>query len=58
MGKQVSIYVRDEDLALYERAEEHARKRRMPMSGLVMAALEEYLARHGGRPEDPFRLPR
>lgn len=46
MGKQVSVYVRDEDLPLWERAEEHARRRRMPVSGLVMTALEEYLARH------------
>lgn len=46
MGKQVSVYVRDEDLALWERAEAHARRHRMPVSGLVMTALEEYLARH------------
>lgn len=58
MGKQVSVYIRDEDLELWERAEAHARRHRMPMSGLVMTALEEYLARHGSRPEDPFRQPR
>lgn len=46
MGKQVSVYVRDDDLALWERAEEHARKRRMPVSGLILTALEEYLTRH------------
>lgn len=46
MGKQVSVYIRGEDLELWERAEAHARRRRMPMSGLVLAALEEYLARN------------
>lgn len=51
MGKQVSVYIRDEDLALWERAEVHARRHRMPVSGLVMTALEEYLARHDPKPE-------
>lgn len=44
MGKQVSVYVRDDDLELWERAEKYARRHRMPISGLVMAALEAYLA--------------
>jgi hypothetical protein len=44
MGKQVSVYVRDEDANLWERAERYAKSRRMPVSGLVMAALETYLA--------------
>lgn len=44
MGKQVSVYVRDDDLELWERAEKYARRHRMPISGLVMAALEEFLA--------------
>ena len=39
----MSVYVRDEDLALWERAEEYARRHRMPVSGLVMAALERFL---------------
>ncbi|HEX2362888.1 MAG TPA: hypothetical protein VHI11_12515 [Jiangellaceae bacterium] len=43
MGKQVSVYVRDEDAELWQRAERYARARRMPVSGLVMAALEQYL---------------
>lgn len=41
------MYVREEDLALWERAERYARERRMPVSGLVMAALERYLAEQG-----------
>jgi hypothetical protein len=44
MGKQVSVYIREEDLALWERVERFARERRMPVSGLVMLALEAYLA--------------
>lgn len=43
VGKQVSIYVRDEDLALWKRAEAYARRNRMPVSGLVMTALEDFL---------------
>jgi hypothetical protein len=43
MGRQVSVYVRDEEIPLWERAEGHARKHRMAMSALVMAALERYL---------------
>jgi post-segregation antitoxin (ccd killing protein) len=43
MGKQVSVYVRDEDQDLWERAERYARARRLPMSALVMTALEAYL---------------
>lgn len=41
-----TVYVREEDARLWARAESYARARRMPMSGLLMAALEEYLARH------------
>jgi hypothetical protein len=47
MGKQVSVYVRDDDLELWERAEKYARKHRMPVSGLIMAALEAYLSDQG-----------
>jgi hypothetical protein len=43
MGKQISVYVRDEDADLWARAERYAKARRMPVSGLVMAALEAYL---------------
>ena len=46
MGKQVSVYVRDEDVELWERAERFAKARRLPMSALVMTALESYLAEH------------
>lgn len=42
-GKQVSIYVRADDLELWQRAEAYARERRMSASGLVMLALERYL---------------
>jgi hypothetical protein len=43
VGKQVSIYIRADDLDLWRRAEAYARERRMPTSGLVMLALERYL---------------
>jgi len=43
MGKQVSVYIREQDLPLWERAERYARRHRMPVSGLVLAALEAYL---------------
>lgn len=46
MGGKKTIYVRDSDDRLWQRAERYARGRRMPISGLIMAALEEYLARH------------
>ncbi|THV26022.1 hypothetical protein [Glycomyces paridis] len=44
VGKQVSIYIRAADLDLWRRAEAYARERRMPASGLVMLALEQYLS--------------
>lgn len=44
MGMHKSLYVRDEDTDLWERAEQYARSHRMPFSGLVMTALEAYLA--------------
>jgi hypothetical protein len=50
VGRQVSIYVRAQDLPLWERAEQYARARRMPVSGLVMAALERYLAEQEPQP--------
>jgi hypothetical protein len=46
MGKATAIYVRESDLPLWERVERYARERRMPISGLVMLAVEEYLERH------------
>ena len=44
MGMHKAVYVRDEDAELWARAEAYAKARRMPVSGLVMAALEAYLA--------------
>jgi hypothetical protein len=44
MGIAKAVYVRDEDVDLWARAERYAKARRMPVSGLVMAALEAYLA--------------
>jgi len=46
MGKATAIYVREADLPLWARAERYARAHRMPVSGLVLAALESYLAEH------------
>jgi hypothetical protein len=46
MGKATAIYIREGDLPLWERVERYAREHRMPVSGLVMLAVEEYLARH------------
>lgn len=46
MGIHKAVYVRDEDVELWQWAEAYARKRRMPTSGLVMAALEAYRAEH------------
>jgi hypothetical protein len=44
MGIAKAVYIRDEDLELWARAERYAKARRMPVSGLVMAALDAYLA--------------
>lgn len=44
MGIRVNIYVRDDDLPLWERLKEYARAHRMAESQVVMAAIEEYLA--------------
>jgi hypothetical protein len=53
VGKQVSVYIREADAALWSQAEQYARARRMPVSGLIMAALEAYLAEHDeGRPTE------
>lgn len=43
VGMTKAIYVREEDVELWERAERWARARRMPMSGLIMTALERFL---------------
>jgi hypothetical protein len=47
----VSVYIRAQDLPLWQRAERYARTRRMPMSGLVMAALERYLTEQDPEPK-------
>jgi hypothetical protein len=39
-----AVYVRDEDVELWERAERYAKARRLTMSALVLTALEAYLA--------------
>jgi len=44
VGKQVSIYVRSQDLELWRRVEQHAGERRMSTSAVVMTALERYLS--------------
>lgn len=51
VGKQVSIYIRASDLDLWRRVEAYAAEHRMPVSGLVLAALEQYLT----RPDRPDR---
>jgi hypothetical protein len=43
MGTTKAIYVRDDDADLWERAERYAKARRLPMSALIMNALEQYL---------------
>ncbi|MEQ4205757.1 hypothetical protein ABNF93_10350 [Actinopolymorpha sp. B9G3] len=45
-GSQTTLHVRAEDQALWRRAQTYARERRIPMAGLVMLALQEYLTRH------------
>jgi hypothetical protein len=47
VGRQVSVYVRDEDADLWAQAEQYARMRRLSMSALVLTALEQYLAGRG-----------
>lgn len=44
MGMHKAVYVRDEDIALWERAERYAKARRLAMSALILTALEQYLA--------------
>ena len=42
---QKSIYIREDDSDLWNRATAYAQRRRIPMSSLIMNALEEYLER-------------
>lgn len=41
-----TIYVRQDDEGLWDRAVAFARSRRLTMSALVLLAIEEYLERH------------
>jgi hypothetical protein len=43
MGNK-TVYVREDDAALWDRAERFAKARRLSMSALIMTALEQYLA--------------
>lgn len=52
-GKRVSIYVSERDLDLWARAEQHAWQHRIAVSALVMAAIEEHLARVERQQEQP-----
>lgn len=44
MGQYKSLYVNEDELDVLSRAEAYAKAHRMKFSGLVMAALEAYLA--------------
>ena len=44
VGKAKAVYVREQDVELWERAERYARSHRLTMSALVLTALEQYLA--------------
>jgi hypothetical protein len=48
MGQYKSLYVNDDELQVLAQAEAYAKAHRMKFSGLVMAALEAYLADHDG----------
>jgi hypothetical protein len=41
-----TIYVRDDDLPLFERAVQYAKRHRSTLSGVIAMALEEFLERH------------
>jgi hypothetical protein len=50
---QKTIYVREEDVELWERAVAYAKARRLPVSSLLMNALQEYFERReAGRQDD------
>jgi hypothetical protein len=54
VGGKRTVYVRDEDAELWARAEAYARARRLPMSALIMTALEAYLSGDGTDRDRPF----
>jgi hypothetical protein len=43
MGYAKAVYIRDEEVELWERAEKYAKARRLTMSALILTALEQYL---------------
>lgn len=49
---QKTIYVREEDVELWEHAVAYAKARRLPVSSLLMNALQEYFERRGDRQPD------
>lgn len=52
MGRATAIYIREDDQELWERVVAYARTRRMPVSGLVMLALERFLAEEEHEDDD------
>ena len=47
MGMAKAVYVKDDDVELWRRAEAYAKARRLNMSALVLLALEAYLPEEG-----------
>jgi hypothetical protein len=43
-----TIYVRQDDMRVWQRAEAYAKERRLSMSALIMTALEAYLEAEEG----------
>lgn len=52
MGKAVAVYVREADLALWERVERYAAERRMAVSQVVLLACERLLSEQERRSND------
>ena len=50
MGAKKTIFVKDDDAALWARAEAYAKGRRLSMSGLILTALERYLDSEADKP--------
>ncbi|PSK90580.1 hypothetical protein CLV30_1385 [Haloactinopolyspora alba] len=46
-GKAKAVYVKEDDVELWERAEAYAKAHRLTMSALVLTALEAYLPDDG-----------
>lgn len=45
------VYIREQDVELWERAARYAEAQRLSMGGLIMFALEAYLAEHDPVPD-------